>query len=531
VTDEEPQASGDSPRQPLPDTFVDRRTDYEKLVELLTFTEGTHLEFKAELNLGSKEAKLKFVKDVVAMSNCPPGGYILIGVDNSGDPCTRIGTIDRNAFDGARLGDLVRSYVEGRVDMQVAIHDHGEHEIVLIRVFPHRGGLPVPMSKVGNYPDPEDPSRQLTAFRQGELPVREGAANVPLRGSHWAVILSEYTREIRSQGAELAQAMLREFLDDRTRSRNEPASNTTAAVPLLIDMDEPTFVATMEALLETRDDVRLRRFLRTSAKPITSRASMGEFETALDKWTIFCARALYAERTDLVAMAIESLHDAYVGLGLSLDDTRKRLEVVIRIYALGRLAISEAAWEIIHALSLQPVRLQGGNYVYSSWIRYGQVDASRANLIPNDRGGFLISAARELLLERSAMRPDIEDDEIPPAAKPPAELAADDVILNALAQFDIAYCFVVAAEGKHAAGYYPSSAALREHRSAPIADRIVAKADVRERLFPNSDDSEVARALADVYEMAGRESSRYTMWWDTPPSVARFIEQHPWSAD
>ena len=83
------------------------------------------------------------------MSNCPPGGYILIGIDNSGNPCIPIGTINRTSFDAARLGDLVRSFIEGRVDLRVAIHDHGEHEVVVIYVLSHTDGLPVPMSKVG----------------------------------------------------------------------------------------------------------------------------------------------------------------------------------------------------------------------------------------------------------------------------------------------------------------------------------------------------------------------------------------------
>ena len=49
------------------------------------------------------------------MSNCPPGGYILIGVTDAGEPCIPIGTLDRQRFDAARLADLVRGYVEGRV--------------------------------------------------------------------------------------------------------------------------------------------------------------------------------------------------------------------------------------------------------------------------------------------------------------------------------------------------------------------------------------------------------------------------------
>jgi hypothetical protein len=83
----------------------------------------------------------------------------------------------------------------------------------------------------------------------------------------------------------------------------------------------------------------------------------------------------------------------------------------------------------------------------------GQVE--RFGLIPNDRGGFVISAAGKLLVEHPAMRPDIADEEIPPAA----DLAADDELLSSLSQFDIAYCFVMAAEGRRSARYYPMSSA------------------------------------------------------------------------
>jgi hypothetical protein len=522
VTDDLPP-TGDEPEKQSPDAFVDGRTDYEKLVELLTFPEGPHLDFKAELDIVSTEAKVKFVKDVVAMSNCPPGGYILIGVDNAGNPRMPIGTINRASFDGARLGDLVRGFIEGRVDLRVAIHDHGEHEVVLIFVLPHADGLPVPMSKVGNYPDPRDPSRQLTAFREGELPVREGPANVPLRRSHWPTILAKYTRQVRSEGTELAQAMLREFLDERTQSRAESSAGK-ADIPLLVDMDEATFAEAMQTLLESDGDVRLRRFLKTVMKSINSVIGIEDFLWALDKWTVFCAQALFAERADLVATAIEMLHDMYAELGVGADTTRKRLEVVIRIYALGSTAVRQSEWETVHALALQPVPStpHDTRYIYSSWIRHGQVEASRSHLIPDDRGGFLISAARELLVEHPAMRPDVKDDEIPASE----DLAGDDILLNSICQFDIAYCFVVAAEGQHRAGYYPSSAALKDYRSAPMAQRIAAKADVRAGLFPDSDDVGIARALADVYESASNESAKYMMWWDMPYAARQFVEQH-----
>jgi len=41
----------------------------------------------------------------------------------------------------------------------------------------------------------------------------------------------------------------------------------------------------------------------------------------------------------------------------------------------------------------------------------------------------------------------------------------------------------------------------------PIAQRIVADTDVRQRMFPGVPDAEIAAAIADMYEIAIRESA------------------------
>src|SRR5258705_1220955 len=103
----------------------------------------THLDLKAKVDLTDNEDKLKFVKDAVTMSNRPPGGYILIGVDDDGNPCMPTGTIsDRSRFDGSRIGALIRAYVEADVHVAVQIQEHAVHEIVV--VYGQNRGLPVP---------------------------------------------------------------------------------------------------------------------------------------------------------------------------------------------------------------------------------------------------------------------------------------------------------------------------------------------------------------------------------------------------
>lgn len=502
--------------------FVDGRTDYDKLIEIVGVPEETHLDLKASVDLDSAEDRLKLVKDIVTMSNRPPGGYILIGVDDYGKPCMPIGTIpDRKRFDGARLGDLVRAYVEGEIHLRVQIHEHKGNEIVMMFVPEHRDGLPVPLNKDGTYTD-TGTGKEKVVFRNGDLLVREGAANVRIRHAHWADVLSKYTKQIRNEGSALAQALLREFVDQRSESRGN--SGGRAEIPLLLDMDDNTFTDAMVALIESGNDVRLRQFLRTLKKSVNSNSSLAVCVTALNKWAIYCVQALDFERPDLVDSAIEALHEAYSQLGVGLDITRKRLEVVIRIYALGRMAVRLAAWETVHSLTLQPVPSNpfDSSYIFSSWIRHAQVEASRAGL--TDKGGFLISAARELIVENAAMRPDVNDDEIPPVD----ELAANDVLLNTLCQFDVAYCFIVAAEGTGHGSGYPSSAAFDEDRAKPIAQKIAAHLEVRRRLFPNSNDARIAAALASVYERAITESANNYggRWWGPPPTVQQFIDSN-----
>jgi hypothetical protein len=488
----------------------DGRTDYDKLVELLGEPEGNHLDLKSSVNLDDKLDQLKLVKDMVTMSNRPPGGYILMGVDDHLKPCMPKGTIaDRRRFDGAKLGDLVRPNIEGQ------IHDHNGNEIVLIWI--ENTGLPVPFSKLGQYEHPD--GRKQNVFRPGDIFIREGAQNVPIHNTHWADVLSAYTKQIRDEASDLAENVMREFIN---QLRQHPPG-TTAEISILMEMDEVTFTNGVAALIESKNDVRLRQFLRTLRRYVNANSSVEDSEMALDKWAIFCAQASFFERDDLVEHAIDTLYEAYRELGSSPDLTRKRLAVVIRIYAIGSLAIRMAAWETVHSLSIRPVPLHP-NFVHSLWIRHAQVDASRAGLIKNDRGGFLLSAARELIVSHPAMRPDIGDNEIPPID----EITADDVLLNTLCEFDIAYCLIVAADGTGQGEFYPSSAAFNEDRAKPILLKIVDDPTVRRRLFPGSDDARVADALDYVYRRTVQESQNNYggRWWSAPDPVAAFITEH-----
>jgi hypothetical protein len=233
------------------------------------------------------------------------------------------------------------------------------------------------------------------------------------------------------------------------------------------------------------NDVRLRQFLRSLKHFIHADNTLAESERALDKWTIIACQALYFERHDLVELAIKLLHEAYVALPLAGSAlTEKRLAVVIRLYALGRLAVRLSAWEIVRSIVQRPAQIHPADhaYVHSSWIRHGHVEAARAGLTGGEaQGGYLISASRQLMIAQSSMRPDLPDNLVPATGSIPS----DDVLLNSLCQFDILYCLLVATEGQtHVRSFYPSSAAFDESRADPALVKVAGDGAVRSRSVP-----------------------------------------------
>jgi hypothetical protein len=229
------------------------------------------------------------------------------------------------------------------------------------------------------------------------------------------------------------------------------------------------------------------------------------------------AHAMYFER-DAAEKAIDSLFDAYAKLGHR--DAAARLDIITRVYVLGSLAVRLRQWAVVHDLALRPYPPSGDAYVYSSWIRHGQVDASRADLFPKDKGGMMISAARVLMSEQPAMRPDVPDSAVPD----PGDLGHDDALFNSLCQFDILYCLIVAAEGQHHGHGYPAASAMNQDRANPAFEVVASDPDARAAMFPTSDERKIAEAMTQVFTSAERESFGFGgHWCSLPQGAQRFV--------
>ena len=274
-------------------------------------------------------------------------------------------------------------------------------------------------------------------------------------------------------------------------------------------------------------DVAVRQFLRVLKNEVRGDSTLASTERALDKWAIVACQAIHFERRDLVDLAIKLLHEAYVALPMTgLDVTEKRLAVVIRLYAVGSLAIRMNDWETLRTIILRPAKLHPADNDYVL------VDSSRScRCSPCWLNG-----------ERRQHRrlPDIE--ESGPALGRASHAsrsrcrrlfksvapASDDILLNSLCQFDVLYCLLVVTEGQTSVkSMYPSSAAFDEARADPILVAITGDPVIRAALFPSCTDAAIADAIYNVVRLTMQEALKFGgRWWGPPPSVQEFLTRH-----
>ena len=500
---------------------LDGRNDREKLSELLAAGEQTHLDYKETLDLSETKHKLSIVKDLVTLSNRPGGGYLVIGVRDDGTPCIPIGTFGRSRFDGAALGQLVRGYIEAQIHLnsQVFELDDG-NEVIVIQVQGHSDGLPVPLAKLGQYPDAAT-GKPVVMFREGDLLIREGSGNVPLRHAHWADILKERERLIRAQALENSQDLIREVVDQMRAG----GGGTASSAPLVLGMDPISFAKAVIINFEAGSRLRIKQFLHHARHMAISPAT--ELETvseALDRVAELAALAIFYDRPDEARDAIDALYETYLHLASKAASAHQLTDILARVYALGSLAVRLRQWPMVNYLTNKPVSVpSGSSYVYSSWLRHGQVQGSRNKVFPEGNGGLLISMARDLMATHSALRPDVPDETVAPAEN----LDREDVLLNSLCQFDLAYCLITAAEGEGQAKGYPTFAAFHQTRSDSLLELIARDPGARAGLFPESPDGVIGQSMMDVVSMAAKESWNFgnfgTFWSGLPPAAERFV--------
>ncbi|MEV5207620.1 ATP-binding protein [Micromonospora sp. NPDC053740] len=512
---------------------VDGRTDSEKLQELLAAgTEETALDFKATLDLSSRTSKdsLEFVKDCIAMGNLPGGGYIVIGVDGRGQPAHDQPPVNVRQFDSADLRNRIAKYVEAPVHILSQHHEVRGRTIVLVYVQPNPDGLPVPVSTIGQYT--RDGGGIAVVFNEGEVLIREGTSNVRLRYAHWNDLLGRYRERVRQEARHDIDDLVRGLIDALRRGGTAAGSS----VPLLLEMEEDVFAEAVVASLDTTSTVRIRQFVTNAVAAIMPGVSAPDTrsEQALDKLAVIAVQAIHYDRLDVFDIVIDGLYRAYntaqAGVAGTRDIARHWLNVLLRLFAIGSFAVRQQSWRFLPCLVFKPVAILP-HHVYVTWLKHGQVFASRANLLLSqdgaERGGQLISLARALTAQHPALHPDLPASLIEPVDS----LSQTDLLLNSLCQFDLWWCVMAqaASSRENASAFYPNCAALHQFRAQPALDTIATNELVRREVFGTITDDAIAAALVTVAESATLQAMHYGGFWvglGESPAVEQFVHSH-----
>ncbi|MCJ1706901.1 helix-turn-helix domain-containing protein [Microbacterium sp. VKM Ac-2923] len=510
---------------------VDGRLDREKLLELLAIgAEHDELDFKATLDLLDAKRKLGFVLDIIAMMNAA-GGFIVLGAHDNGKPAHDRAPLDAGRFDSANLGALVARHIVAQPRVTSQVHEVEERVMVLVHVAPSLSGLPVIVSKVGEY-DAGDGKTKKTVFQQGVVYTREGTRNVAASDAHWDALLSRYRSRLLAEAREGADMLIRRFVE----SLGPSSPGAPSLPPLLLEMDPESFVEALRQHIDAGSNATITRFLREArrAASYNQTADPDEGGAILDKLALAGIETMRSRRPELFEAVIAALHRVYESGGPVNEYSTTSLnifevpiaahwrEVLVRVWLIGAAAERERDWASIRLLALRPVDLGGGEK-YPSWLRHGIVYASRARLFAEENHGdaLVLSMAREHATEVEILADDIL---LRDAADPVDEL------LDSLARFDILWCLVMAI-GADDLSYrlYPSAAALNQERANPALRMVATSPEVREQLAPGVTDREWAVALRDVLDLAVTQSRNHGTSWrgsNGDGAVFSFIRAH-----
>ncbi|HIW47070.1 MAG TPA: ATP-binding protein [Candidatus Yaniella excrementigallinarum] len=505
----------------------DGRTDEEKLQELLRLGEQTQLDFKVELDLRDRKHELDFVKDAVAMANRPPGGYILVGITDDGKLPQRPWRIKNpQMFDGATLRDKIGKYIEADIEVVSQLHTINGSDVVVIAIFSTRTGLPVPMMTVGQYNQPNGRGRMKTrtVFRPGEIFIRDGAGNVPVRYRDWPAILAKHNHQVKEAATSDVNSLMSKLADAM-------AGGGQVNVPLEPFLADDALSSAIRANIRHGNRAELKIFLQNAREEIVQ--TTHPIKPLVRLVGVGC-EAMLADDLELAVKTLETMYDAFTSTAQSPNTVAA---TVVAAYLFGAAAVRCGCWELIPQLVLRPFQRTPAHPQYSSWIRYGQIEASAHNQypfssqLPNDGGndddnGTMISEGLSWARNYSLLRPDVLHD----FQLRHNTSRTTDTLLNSLCQFDFLYAWLVNASARHHAGggAYAASSAFKHWRTLPIIERTITNGEIRAKLFVDATEREIAQALRTTYHHAEQVSNRekyFTGWQPLPPWITEFIER------
>ncbi|MFZ3415667.1 helix-turn-helix domain-containing protein [Arthrobacter sp. 3Tela_A] len=491
----------------------DGQVGEEKLVELLAAgAEFPSLDFKRELDLGSKGKKMDFIKDCAAMMNLPRGGYLVVGAEDDGTPAIGIDPPTKEMFDSGRLAQTVKGYVDAAVDIRAQVHTimiRGQSAcMAVIYIGPPADGIPAIMSKDGVSKSPSN-GAPIIHFRVGSVYTREGTTNALVRHQTWAQILENFRDQERVAARADVDSLIR-----RVVQMMGTGTNPVSIIPDLA-MDPSTFTEAIHTVLDAQNHSALKRFLVTAKGSYRGSDNDEGRILALNRIAAVAAEAVIVKDLKAIEQASDTLFELYKSYLIEPTQTAGRagaearwLEITLRIMAIGAAAVREDMYEAIPTLVLR--KIGDDTYSYRSWIRHGLTMASRVNLFADvqgtSRGGGIIALSSEIMLEYQELRPDILDAD---------KNSLNEASLDSLCQFDFIWCCLSLASDDRqlSASFYPSCSAYHQDRVMPAAQRLDNDEDARQAVFGDLPDKVIASSIYAVLEYAQGQSWNYGGFW------------------
>ncbi|MGG5258638.1 AlbA family DNA-binding domain-containing protein [Phycicoccus avicenniae] len=495
---------------------VDGRVDLEQLQSLLA-AQGEYpaLDYKESCDPGDTEGggRAEFVKDCAAMLTRPDGGYLVIGVDGRGTPIGA--TLDSSMFDSASLRSILTKYLEGDIPVASQVHalDGGDVAVIFLgRRDDHL--FPIVKADV-TFKDSRGNTK--TPLRAGDVIVRDGTSSRRWRTTDLLPLLKPLIDSVRRE----EQARVGDLVAQLAQQQQGTTIARGALTNITWRLPEDAFTNAITELSRIEDTRGLRVVMMTMASEGRRLANTVDVEsddfadllTVLDRLITCVGVGLLTGDFDLINHGVGALHAVYVSVGFDGTPPNNNavpllwFEIATRVLAAMALAVRLDEWPAVRTLALRPV---GQNYVYRSWLRHADVWAGRtgqaARYVDGDHPGvlgLLVAVARQKVASVAALRPDVPGaDAPPPVGTPPAD---QDVLLDSVCQADFLWCVVAAAGGRGPSEQYPSFAALYDHRTMPVVDRLKDDEQMQNALLPGCPREEVHAVVQLVLQSAANQ--------------------------
>jgi hypothetical protein len=364
--------------------------------------------------------------------------------------------------------------------------------------------------------------------RQGVkvLPIRVGAVRMPAALTD-TLYLQLDPNDLPDAANRIYHDLLRHAAEAKRPSPPPPPPSVAASA---WDVSPEDLVRDALAAAQRSDRVYLSAVLNAlPAAAATAITDLERFRGILDSLAALAGAFIAHDIDDWAPKALRGFerlyNDTFDAYGApkaqpgSVPSPQLWLEIIIRIEAVGALAVRLQRWDYVRQLGLTPLTAEREAYNPFA-LRHGLTMAARANLFDRREGDRTVQLSLIVMAKECAERVAQLQADFPPN---------DQALLNSILQFDaLAALTAIAAGGSpDTRFYYTNFARFYSWRTEPAIVGLIDDPAMRQTLFPANDD-DLALAISVLNRLAKSEAFRFDGWDGiSNPRILAFLDEHP----